>query len=957
MKYVFFLTIFIFFVLALALAFQFLSGGNYKYHSNRLVAAFCMSSAVWSLGFSIMIIQKEPQMAYYCRSAGMFGVFLYLIFAQMLVCYISKIKARYRHLFNGFAFLGIIVCVLVVQPKETVYYLSNFGMTYHFRAGLANNLYITYTVVIFINILVISIFMIRRSVHKRIREFGKKFIIVELCLVVGTVLDTVLPLLGHEAIPGSTIMQFLGLLVLCSAIRGVNRARVNISNMSEFIYYSLAMPVLVYDADEKLQIMNDSAAAFFDMDQENYSSEDTSINKLFDICAYDVFAPGDSQMNVDARCLCNQVYCNLSISKIADSYGDIIGYIVLVTDLSDRMKVMNQLEEARYEAVRANQAKSTFLANMSHEIRTPMNAIIGFSELALKEDFSDRIREYLKDIYTSAHNLLAIINDILDFSKIECGKMELVCQEYEFGALLHDVDTEISNLAKKKGLDFSVETDSALPGILYGDANKLRGILVNLLNNAVKYTKEGFVKLTITVLSSDQESVSLRFDVADSGIGIREEDKDKLFESFSQTDYKVHYNIEGTGLGLAIVKGYVELMGGSVSVESVYREGSTFTVVVSQKIVDAKPADFAEEKASVQENVSTGQLKIADTKVLVVDDNQINLKVAERALAYYGLAADTVSGGAEAVERCKEESYDFIFMDQMMPGMDGVEAMKKIRQLKEFDNKCKIIVLTANAIEGVRDDLLEEGFDEYLSKPMDLYELEQVLLRFVPQSKISYEDPDRKEDSTENEKISQILPDMLSGVDVTKGIANCGGQLTDYLAVLQLLERDGAQDLAELSAMLEKGSDKEFVIKIHALKGLCLNIGADDTAALAKELETAAKNGEMQFVSENTPAFSRQYGELLAKIHRFLQSQHMSAQAYQERVADGCLTWEDFTDRMKEIEKDINDFDFAAAATRIRSLLKCPLTKEQDRVVSKMEMWMDELDTDKILERIREITG
>lgn len=376
-------------------------------------------------------------------------------------------------------------------------------------------------------------------------------------------------------LPGSSLTQFWGLIVLYHAVAVINRSRINITNMSEFIYYSLAMPVLVYDVDRQLQIMNDAAASFLGISRESgQAAQNAAIGCLFEVDEEEIFSFADKHKNVDAVCRENQIYCSLAVSNISDSYGDLIGYIVIVTDLSERMKTIQELEEAIKEAETANRAKSTFLANMSHEIRTPMNAIIGFSELVLKMELDQQTREYIEDIKSSAGNLLAIINDILDFSKIESGKMELVCKDYYTAGLFNDIYLIINTQAKKKELDFRMNVDPDMPNKLYGDNIRIRGVLINLLNNALKYTERGSITFEAAVIEKKDDMATLEFRVADTGIGIRPEEQGTLFESFSRADMKLNYGVEGTGLGLAIAKGYVILMNGDINVQSTYGEGS-----------------------------------------------------------------------------------------------------------------------------------------------------------------------------------------------------------------------------------------------------------------------------------------------------------------------------------------------------------------------------------------------
>lgn len=380
------------------------------------------------------------------------------------------------------------------------------------------------------------------------------------------------------------------------------------------------------------------------------------------------------------------------------------------------------------EVENANKSKSLFLANMSHEIRTPMNSILGFSEILLKQDMTDEQKEYIGNIRESSDNLLSIINDILDLSKIETGKMEIVEGKFEIAPLLTGVCKQIKSLADKKDLEFKTDISKSIPAVFNGDEVRIREILINILNNAVKYTQEGFVSLSVNIDEIADNITNLYIKVSDSGIGIEKNNLDLIFHAFEQADKSRNHGIEGTGLGLSIVRSYVELMHGRINVESEIGKGSTFTITIPLVVVDSTPIGEMTYKREGTPKSRISDIKI-DKKVLVVDDSLVNLKVIGRTLEHYGITVDSVSSGQKAIELCKNNLYDIIFMDQMMPVMDGVEAMHKIRNISGYErgSNHKIVALTANAIKGVEEELLLEGFDGYLKKPVEFDKLEKVL--------------------------------------------------------------------------------------------------------------------------------------------------------------------------------------------------------------------------------------
>ena len=400
-----------------------------------------------------------------------------------------------------------------------------------------------------------------------------------------------------------------------------------------------------------------------------------------------------------------------------------------VTQVKENVDLMSKLLD---KANAENRAKTVFLANMSHEIRTPMNSIMGFAEILLKQGISGEQEEYVLNIRESSQNLLSIINDILDISKIESGKMELVENEFSTEKLFSSVLMEIGLLAQKKGLEFRYAIDEKLPKTFFGDEVRIREVLVNVLNNAIKYTHTGYVSLAVMPGNVKDDVMVLEIKVEDTGIGISKESQKLIFDAFEQVEQLKNKGIEGTGLGLSIVKGYLSLMHGNVSVESEVGQGSVFSISIPLSVIDKSPAGLiAPEKAkNVQSGIS--DMKLEKKTALVVDDSMVNLKVIRKILESYGLVVDDANGGEKSVEMCKNKQYDAVFMDQMMPGMDGITAMKEIRKIPgyEIGGQNKIFVLTANAIKGVEQELIAEGFDEYFSKPIDIGAIEKTLSRY-----------------------------------------------------------------------------------------------------------------------------------------------------------------------------------------------------------------------------------
>ena len=407
------------------------------------------------------------------------------------------------------------------------------------------------------------------------------------------------------------------------------------------------------------------------------------------------------------------------------------GYYLLLADVTKDRQYNKKMKEAAEAAIAAEKAKGSFLAQMSHEIRTPINAVLGMNEMILREAKEPDILDYAETIQASGKTLLLLINSILDFSKIESGKMDIVPVKYRTVDMIEHCLNSILPRASSKSIIVYKEIDKGLPSGLFGDDMRVSQVIVNLLTNAIKYTEKGSVTLKIKELTRFDDGIQIRVEVSDTGIGIKPEDMSKLFESFGRIDEQRNRNVEGTGLGMSIVTALLEKMNSKLEVESEYEKGSTFSFNLYQEICDDKPiGDYefkdGDRKKSVRQEVS----KFPGKKVLVVDDNGMNLKVAARFLKLSDINADTALSGADALEMCKKTKYDMILLDHMMPKMDGVETMLKIKEEGLAAENTKIIALTANAIIGARENYIKAGFDDYLSKPIDLKNLEEMLNKY-----------------------------------------------------------------------------------------------------------------------------------------------------------------------------------------------------------------------------------
>jgi signal transduction histidine kinase/CheY-like chemotaxis protein/HPt (histidine-containing phosphotransfer) domain-containing protein len=641
-------------------------------------------------------------------------------------------------------------------------------------------------------------------------------------------------------------------------------------------------------------------------------------------------------------------------------------------------RLLKPLRKTMNDLIAASKAKSEFLAKMSHEIRTPMNAITGMAELAMREDTLESAKKHVFTIKQAGANLLSIINDILDISKIESGKMELIPTDYMFSSLVNDAVSITRMKILDSKLNFVVNIDSNIPNALRGDETRIRQILLNILSNAAKYTKRGFVSFSVNGKITDDNTVLLTIDVTDSGKGIKPEDIEKLFGEFTQVDMAANKGIEGTGLGLAITRNLVKSMGGNIKVNSEYGKGSTFTIELPQKIRSSEPlatvenpkekntlvyeqneiyansivcavdnlgvecervendedlrkrlknknysfifaskfllgnviraveefksnaqivllAEFGDSSAdenlsvlampaqsisianilngisdnysySTNENATT-RFTAPGVKVLVVDDISTNLKVAEGLMAPYKMAVDLCQSGIDAIEAIKETRYDLVFMDHMMPEMDGIEATKIIRELGY--NDLPIIALTANAVSGVKEMFLANGFNDFLSKPIETVKLNSILAKWIPREKREKKSGNEEKIADESGAVAEI---KIEGIDVKKGVKTTGGTLNLYMQTLAIFHKDGVQKIGEIKRSLETDNYALYATYVHALKSASANIGANDLSESAKALEMAGKQKDADFIALNNTKFLASLETLLSDIGRVLAS-------------------------------------------------------------------------------------
>ncbi len=631
-------------------------------------------------------------------------------------------------------------------------------------------------------------------------------------------------------------------------------------------------------------------------------------------------------------------------------------------------KANEQAEEARRDALAADAAKGKFLAHMSHEIRTPINAVLGMDTMILRETKDPKIKEYALDIQNAGQTLLSLINDILDFSKIESGKLEIITVEYDFSSLIHDISNMLKAKAEAKKLELRIFVEETIPSKLLGDDVRIRQVLVNLLNNAIKYTSQGNVSLHVSGKVEGRKAV-LDFSVEDTGSGIKEEDIEKLFEEFARIEEKRNRNVEGTGLGLSITTQLLSLMGSKLQVESTYGKGSKFSFTLEQQIIDSTPIGNLEERIREQSTdyMYASAFVAPDANVLVVDDNLMNLKVFVSLLKPTKVNVDVADSGKACLEMVREKHYDIIFLDHMMPEMDGVETLHNMQALE--GNMCErvpVVALTANAITGAKEMYLAEGFDAFLPKPINPEKLEQMILKLLPRELLlfDFEEEDEDKTSDEEEMISKVpvtdcsLP-IVDGVDWSYGLLHLPSEqllkntLHDFYKTLEV----EAETLDAFYVQIAENADmlSQYRIKVHSMKSSANLIGATVLGGMAKILENAAANADVQVLDALHPIFITEWLGYREKLKICVAEFGEDTQEAQEKVQPD--NYESVIQYLEALREAVAEFDIDTMDEMMKKVESFGYPESVQKAVERLSVYVTNMDCEQADAKITEIIG
>lgn len=664
-----------------------------------------------------------------------------------------------------------------------------------------------------------------------------------------------------------------------------------VKNAKNYIIDNLKEAVIVTDADHRFLFLNSMADKIITSinKEQGYSTDD----KIYAFIqgSQDFFDWKDRHYQVEETVLKDNEL--------------IQGYMMTIVDVTKIIEQNHLMKRLVLQTEDANRAKTNFVSNMSHEIRTPMNSIVGITEILLRSRHSPKEQEYLLNIQSSGRVLLTIINDVLDCSKMEAGKMQLFDEPYDTCSLFHDLRISMENRIGHSGLELIYDIDQDIPCKLKGDMGRIRQVIINLVNNAIKYTEKGSVRFSVHVRQKNTDKVMLYYEVADTGIGIRKEDQKILFDAFQRVEMDRNRYVEGTGLGLTISQNLVNMMGGVIEVESEYGKGSRFFFTIEQTIIDPTPVsavNYNGQKDNVTEKEAECLFIAPEAHILLVDDNELNLVVAKELLKPLRMQIDTAENGLQAVKMVRGSQYDLVLMDHMMPVMDGIEAAKAIRALPEDKyQKLPIIALTANAMVDARKEFLNAGMNGFVAKPIDFARICNQLKLWLPKDLVR---------DVPKEEAKKLLADDLSdreiqpedpqmGFSFEEGVKHCGSKAA-LMKTIRIFYRTIDSKADKIEQCLKEGLISDYVIEIHALKSSALLIGAVPLSEAAKELEGYGKQGKTELLEEKTPDLLAMYRDFKDILKPYADKE----EAARQEASNG-----EWCQALQQIHQCIEQFD------------------------------------------------
>ena len=712
-----------------------------------------------------------------------------------------------------------------------------------------------------------------------------------------------------------------------------------VKNAKNYIIDNLKEAVIVTDADHRFLFLNSMADKIITSinKEQGYSTDD----KIYAFIqgSQDFFDWKDRHYQVEETVLKDNEL--------------IQGYMMTIVDVTKIIEQNHLMKRLVLQTEDANRAKTNFVSNMSHEIRTPMNSIVGITEILLRSRHSPKEQEYLLNIQSSGRVLLTIINDVLDCSKMEAGKMQLFDEPYDTCSLFHDLRISMENRIGHSGLELIYDIDQDIPCKLKGDMGRIRQVIINLVNNAIKYTEKGSVRFSVHVRQKNTDKVMLYYEVADTGIGIRKEDQKILFDAFQRVEMDRNRYVEGTGLGLTISQNLVNMMGGVIEVESEYGKGSRFFFTIEQTIIDPTPVsavNYNGQKDNVTEKEAECLFIAPEAHILLVDDNELNLVVAKELLKPLRMQIDTAENGLQAVKMVRGSQYDLVLMDHMMPVMDGIEAAKAIRALPEDKyQKLPIIALTANAMVDARKEFLNAGMNGFVAKPIDFARICNQLKLWLPKDLVR---------DVPKEEAKKLLADDLSdreiqpedpqmGFSFEEGVKHCGSKAA-LMKTIRIFYRTIDSKANNIEQCLKEGLISDYVIEIHALKSSALLIGAVPLSEAAKELEDYGKQGKTEVLEEKTPDVLTLYRDLKNILRPYAEKEEDAKKEF----SDG-----EWITALQQIHQCIEQFDLDGVDQIMEQLEEYQVPECIRESMDQLRVYVADVSLEEIMELTDTMTG
>ena len=712
-----------------------------------------------------------------------------------------------------------------------------------------------------------------------------------------------------------------------------------VKNAKNYIIDNLKEAVIVTDADHRFLFLNSMADKIITSinKEQGYSTDD----KIYAFIqgSQDFFDWKDRHYQVEETVLKDNEL--------------IQGYMMTIVDVTKIIEQNHLMKRLVLQTEDANRAKTNFVSNMSHEIRTPMNSIVGITEILLRSRHSPKEQEYLLNIQSSGRVLLTIINDVLDCSKMEAGKMQLFDEPYDTCSLFHDLRISMENRIGHSGLELIYDIDQDIPCKLKGDMGRIRQVIINLVNNAIKYTEKGSVRFSVHVRQKNTDKVMLYYEVADTGIGIRKEDQKILFDAFQRVEMDRNRYVEGTGLGLTISQNLVNMMGGVIEVESEYGKGSRFFFTIEQTIIDPTPVsavNYNGQKDNVTEKEAECLFIAPEAHILLVDDNELNLVVAKELLKPLRMQIDTAENGLQAVKMVRGSQYDLVLMDHMMPVMDGIEAAKAIRALPEDKyQKLPIIALTANAMVDARKEFLNAGMNGFVAKPIDFARICNQLKLWLPKDLVR---------DVPKEEAKKLLADDLSdreiqpedpqmGFSFEEGVKHCGSKAA-LMKTIRIFYRTIDSKANKIEQCLKEGLISDYVIEIHALKSSALLIGAVPLSEAAKGLEDYGKQGKTEVLEEKTPDVLTLYRDLKNILRPYAEKEEDAKKEF----SDG-----EWITALQQIHQCIEQFDLDGVDQIMEQLEEYQVPECIRESMDQLRVYVADVSLEEIMELTDTMTG